>query len=102
MFRSVLIAAFLAVAAHAAPAMADSDQDRARAALERGEIRPLDQVLAAARQAVPGDVVSVGLKRKKDRWYYKLKVLTPAGKRAEIRVDAATLAIIEVDNDDDD
>ncbi len=49
-FRLLLIALMLA----AVPAQADSDGERARAALERGEIRPLDAVLAAAKTAVPG------------------------------------------------
>lgn len=80
---------------------ADSDQERAKTALERGEIRPLDQVLAAARRAVPGDVVAVELKRKEKRWLYELKILTPAGKRREVKIDANTLAVIEDDDDDD-
>lgn len=84
------------------PALADSDQERARAALERGEIRPLDQVLAAVRTAVPGDVVSVELKRKKERWYYKLKVLAANGKRREVKIDAKTLVVFDQDDDDDD
>jgi uncharacterized membrane protein YkoI len=91
----------LAVAAVARPAAAD-DQDRARAALERGEIRPLDQVLAAAKAAVPGDVVKLDLKQKKDVWLYRLKILTPSGKRREVKIDAKTLAIIDSDDDDDD
>ena len=91
----------LAVAAVACPAAAD-DQDRARAALERGEIRPLDQVLAAAKAAVPGDVVKLDLKQKKDVWLYRLKILTPSGKRREVKIDAKTLAIIDSDDDDDD
>ena len=54
------------------------------------------------RGVVPGDVVSVELKRKKERWYYKLKILTPAGKRAEVKIDAKTLDIFDRDEDDDD
>jgi uncharacterized membrane protein YkoI len=81
---------------------ADSDQERAKAALERGEIRPLDQVLAAARKAVPGDVVAVELKRKRNIWLYELKILTAAGKRREVKIDAGSLAILEEEDDDDD
>ncbi|MCP4735342.1 MAG: peptidase, partial [Bosea sp.] len=58
---------------------AGSEQDEARAALERGEIKPLDQVLAAARATTPGDVIAVKLKWKKKAWIYSLKILTPAG-----------------------
>ena len=35
------------------PVFADSEQDEAKSALERGEIKPLDRVLAAVRAAVP-------------------------------------------------
>ena len=78
------------------------DQDRARAAMERGDIRPLDQILAAVRAVAPGDVIALDLKEKKGRWLYKVKVLTPAGKRREIRIDAKSLEIIKDDEDDDD
>lgn len=101
MFR-VLFLLLALLPAWAAPVVADSDQERARAALERGEIRPLDQVLAAVRRAVPGDVVAVELKRKDKRWLYELKILTPGGKRREVKIDASSLAIIEDDDDDDD
>lgn len=101
MRRLVLLLLLLAPVLPGA-ARADSDQQRARTALERGEVRPLDQVLAAVRGVVPGDVVSVELKRKKERWYYKLKILTPAGKRAEVKIDAKTLDIFDRDEDDDD
>ncbi|TDR88172.1 PepSY domain-containing protein [Enterovirga rhinocerotis] len=95
----VILLACLVLPATAARAV---DQDAARRAMQRGEIRPLDQVLAAARAAVPGDVVSVELERKKGRWLYELKILTPAGKRREVKIDARTLAILDKDDDDDD
>lgn len=81
------------------PARADDDQAAARRAVEAGEIRPLDEVLAVARKAVPGDVVKLDLKREKGRWVYELKILDQAGKRREVEIDAKTLA---VEDDDDD
>lgn len=83
-----------------APTHADDDADRARAALERGEIRPLDDVLRAARTAVPGDVVAVDLKRNDGRWLYKLRILGPDGKRRTVKVEARTLKILDEDDDD--
>lgn len=100
MVRVLLTLVLVGGLAGAVPARAEDDQDRARTALERGEVRPLGEVLAAARAAVPGDVVDVRLRRKKDRWRYELKVLTPAGKRREVEVDARTLAILDTDDDD--
>jgi uncharacterized membrane protein YkoI len=85
-------------ALQAAPAFADaSEQDRARQALERGEIRPLDQVLAAARKALPGDVVKIELDRDDGRWIYEIKVLTAGGERREVEIDAKSLHVLEID-----
>ncbi|MFG5119104.1 PepSY domain-containing protein [Methylorubrum sp. POS3] len=81
-------------------AHADSDGERARAALERGEIRPLDAVLAAAKTAVPGDVVAVDLKRDDGRWLYKLRILSPDGRRRDVKIDAGSLKVIDDDDDD--
>lgn len=79
------------------PAVAESDQDQARRALERGEIRPLDQVLDAARKALPGDVVKVELDEDDGRWIYEIKILTSGGERREVEIDAKSLQVLEID-----
>lgn len=84
----------------AAPALSDSDSERARQALERGEIRPLDAVLAAARAAVPGDVVALDLKRDDGHWLYKLRILGSDGRRRDVKIDATSLKVLDVDDDD--
>ena len=95
---SLLIAGLLMSLVAAAPTNADDgDQDEARQALERGEIRPLDQVLSAARDRTPGDVVKVELDRDDGRWVYEIKILTPSGDRREVEIDASSLQILEVD-----
>ena len=81
----------------AAPLRADDDQDKARAALERGEIRPLAEVMAAARARVPGEIAKIELDRDDGRWVYEFKILTPDGARREVEIDASTLQILEVD-----
>ncbi|WP_238231991.1 MULTISPECIES: PepSY domain-containing protein [Methylobacterium] len=96
----LLLAAALACAGPSARAAEDAD--RARRALEQGEIRPLDEVLRAARAAAPGDVVSLDLKRSDGRWLYKLRILSADGKRRTLKVDAASLRILDGDEDDDD
>lgn len=88
--------------AGAASLQAGDDQDRARAALERGEIRPLGEVLAALKAARPGEVLKVELKRDDGRWEYEFKVLTPDGKRREVEIDAKSLKILDDDAEDDD
>jgi len=74
----------------------DADQDQARELVEHGIIRPLRDILRQVRNEAPGDVVGVDLRRRSGRWVYGLKVLTPAGKRVEIAVDAGTMAILPV------
>lgn len=75
------------------------DQEGARRALEGGEIHSLDEVLAAVRRVVPGDVIALKLRHGDKRWRYELKVLTPSGKRREVTIDASTLAILDDDDD---
>lgn len=101
-FRLVLLAGLFFVGFSASPGFADDDQDRARQALERGEIRPLDDVLAVLRAAAPGEVIKLKFEREGGRWLYKFKVLTPQNRRREVEIDARSLQIIEDENDDDD
>ncbi len=89
-----------ALAGGASLSVQAGDQELARAAVERGEIRPLDEILAAARKAVPGEVVKLELKRDDGRWFYKLRILAAEGKRREVKVDASSLAILDDDDDD--
>ncbi|CAM3230195.1 hypothetical protein JHFBIEKO_4982 [Methylobacterium mesophilicum] len=93
-------AALMLFACAAWPAHASEDADRARRALEKGEIRPLDEILRAAREAVPGDVVAVDLKRDDGQWLYKLRILGTDGKRRSVKVDAGSLKILDEDDDD--
>jgi uncharacterized membrane protein YkoI len=75
------------------------DHDRARAALERGEVRPIAEVLAAVADQVPGDVVEVELEREHGRWAYELKLIAPDGRILEVLVDAASATIIKTEQD---
>jgi uncharacterized membrane protein YkoI len=74
------------------------DHDRARAALERGEVRPIGEILASAAAAVPGEVVEVELERERGRWVYELKVITPDGHMLEMLMDAATATVVDVED----
>jgi hypothetical protein len=86
----------LAVGDRDGDAAVDADQDRARQLVEHGVIRPLRDILERVRNEAPGDVVGIDLRRRSGRWVYGLKVLTPAGRRLEIAVDAETMAILPV------
>jgi uncharacterized membrane protein YkoI len=70
------------------------DEDRARDALERGEILPLERVMALLRAAVPGEISGVELEREGRRWVYEFKVIAPSGRMIEVRIDAKTGDVI--------
>jgi uncharacterized membrane protein YkoI len=102
MRRNPFLAA-LVVAALAVPLLAhadddDDDHDLARTLVERGEIKPLSEVLARAVSLHPGDVVSVDLDEDDGRWIYEIEMVRRDGRKVEIEIDAATLAIV---GDDD-
>ena len=100
--QASLFLAFMAVlAGPLAVASAKDDcksgQDCALGAREEGKIRPLSEVLAAARTAVPGEVIKIELERERGVWVYEIKILATSGKRREVELNAETLAIIKVD-----
>ena len=70
------------------------DHDRARQALDAGEIIPLGVVLEKVRRDYPGEVMEVELEHKKDRWVYEIKLLRPGGSLVKLLVDASNGTII--------
>ena len=95
-----------AVGGIAVPALADEkDQDRARAAMLRGEVAPLAKALIAVEKSFKGDVIEVELEEE-DKFgigptlIYELKLLTPEGNVLQLKVHAKTLEILDVDGND--
>ena len=87
----------------AAPAFADrDDHDRARHALEAGEILPLSEILAAATAVRPGRVIEIDLERDDGRWVYELELVSPQGRLYEMEIDAASGTVLEVEHEKDD
>lgn len=95
--RLKVLAASLALAlGMASPCLADSpgDHDRARQALEAGEILPLKTVLEKLARDTPGQVMEVDLERRGERWEYEIKLLRPGGALVKLRVDARDATIV--------
>jgi len=95
-----------AVGGLAVPALADEkDQDRARAAMLRGEVAPLAKALIAIEKSFKGDVIEVELEEE-DKFgigptlIYEIKLLTPEGNVLQLKVHAKTLEILDVDGND--
>lgn len=70
------------------------DHDRARQALEAGEVLPLSTVLELLARDTPGQVMEVELERYGGRWVYEIKLLRPGGTLVKLWVDARDGAII--------
>ncbi len=64
------------------------DHDRARAALQAGEILPLPTIMARVAQSYPGHVLEVELEREDERWIYEFKILQPSGGLLKLEIDA--------------
>ena len=71
------------------------DHDRARQALEAGEILPLKTVMERIDRNASGQVMEVELERKHGRWVYEIKLLRPGGALVKLLVDASDGTIID-------
>jgi uncharacterized membrane protein YkoI len=94
-FPAGLLAGLLVLSSLAAPARADDDHDRARAAVASGQVLPLRKVLdALERLQPPGQpapqVLEVELEERRGRWHYEIKLLQPDGRVTKVRLDART------------
>lgn len=86
---AVTIAAALALSMAVPTRADDDDHDRARAAVQAGEVVPLGDVLAQAEADFVGDMVEAELENDHGRWVYELKLITPGGTLLELLYDAA-------------
>jgi uncharacterized membrane protein YkoI len=82
--------AVLAIAL-AAPAPADDGQRRARDGVSRGELVPLETLLADARKRHPGRVLEVEL----DDGEYEIEILADDGRVVELTYDARSGRLLE-------
>lgn len=97
----------------ALPAMADGqgapvvpvapgpDVELARDLVERGQILPLAKVLALLQARHPGQVVEVELEYSYGKLVYEVDMITRDGRLIEVDLDAATGAILDLDEEDD-
>ncbi len=73
------------------------DHERAREALEAGEIVPLSEILREVEMRYDSTVIEVELDHRDERWVYGIEVLTTDGRLLEIYLDAKTKAEIAVE-----
>lgn len=99
--RPKLISCFVGLAGLllAAASYADEDQDRVRAAVERGEVLPLAEILARVHPPLGGEVAGLSVEREHGRWIYEFTVIEPGGRLVEVQVDAATAQVVSREDD---
>lgn len=91
-----------------APSAADDahDHDRARQALEAGEVLPLRTILERVEREYPGQVIDVELEHKRrhgdERWVYEIKLLRSGGSLIKLKVDARDGTVIDAKSRGDD
>lgn len=66
----------------------EKDHERARRALQAGQILPLAKVLQLVSRDHPGEVLEVELENEEGVWIYELRVLQPGGVIRKLHVDA--------------
>ena len=93
----VLLAAALAALALLPDALGSEsrDHERARAAVQAGEVLPLQTLLERVQRTHPGQVLEVELEREDGRWIYELRLLQAGGQLLKLEVDAATGQVLE-------
>lgn len=93
---SLAAALLIGVALGVAPARADDDDhERARRAVESGQILPLRDVLARLERSYPGRVLEVELERDDGLWLYEIKLLQADGRLLKLKLDARTAAVLK-------
>jgi len=75
--------------------MAGDDHDKARKALESGQVLPLQQILQKISKDYPAQVIEVELERKSNSWIYEIKQLGADGSLSKLEVDAKTGIVLK-------
>ncbi len=87
----VLLGTLLGVCVSTA-SLADEDHDRARKALEAGEVLPLRAILERVERDHPGQVIDVDLEKEHkgeiQRWIYEIKLVRPGGALVKLKINA--------------
>lgn len=89
------LAVVLATVLASPPVLADSEQDRARAAVQAGKVLPLKTLLERLEREHPGQVLEVELEQDDGRWIYEIKLLQPGGRLVKLELDAASGAVLQ-------
>ncbi|MDI1240166.1 MAG: peptidase [Polaromonas sp.] len=72
------------------------DHNRARQAVQAGQVLPLRSMLERLEREHPGQVMEVELEQQEEdgRWIYEVKLLQPQGQLVKLKLDARTAALL--------
>jgi uncharacterized membrane protein YkoI len=93
-----MLAGLAAVLVPCGMAVADepADHERARRALEAGEVMPLRTVLEQVERDYPGEVLEVELDREDGAWVYEIKLIRKGGDVLKLELDARDASLRSV------
>jgi uncharacterized membrane protein YkoI len=77
------------------------DHDRARHALEAGEILPLRTILENIERDYPGQIMEVELDRETEGLIYEIKLLRNGGELVKLKVDARDGKVLDIKRKED-
>jgi len=99
----VALLALLLCARMSGAAWADGrdDHERARAAVQAGEVMSLTALLERLQRTHPGQVLELELDRQDGRWIYEVKLLQPDGRLLKLELDARTAQVLEARRKDE-
>lgn len=78
------------------------DSDRARNALERGEVLPLREILPMIERETGGRVVEVDFELDGEAYIYEFEFIDPQGRLMQAVVDATTGGVVSIGEEVDD
>ncbi len=84
----------LALAAGGVLASEKPDHERARAAVEAGEVMPLPALLEKLQRSHPGRVLELELEHEGGTWIYEVRLLQADGQLLKIKLDARTAQVL--------
>lgn len=98
MIKTALLPVLLAAVLLAAPAARadDDDHERARRAVQAGEVLPLRTILDNVARDYPGDIIETELEESHGAIVYEIKVISPEGRVMKVYYDARTGSLLRI------
>lgn len=89
-----------AVLLHVPDTRADDDQAKARALSRSGQILSLEKIAGQAQVARAGKLIDIDLEQKRGVWIYEVEMLDDQGRVWELKLDARTGEVLEMEQED--